>query len=142
MAIFPVVQNPCPYKSRLSEVMEGDMCRMCKRQVIDLSAMTDAGRMAFMRGCAQEVCVSYRLPVRPAIAAAALAASLLALPAAASTGTPSEVPADSAAFDYSDMDIIVGGIRDVKTVAYVEVPEDAAIPELPVIVEKKGDPSR
>ena len=33
MAIFPKIQSPCPYKGNLSDIMDGDLCRLCKRQV-------------------------------------------------------------------------------------------------------------
>ena len=36
MAVFPKVQSPCPYKGQLSEIMDGDTCRLCNRQVFDL----------------------------------------------------------------------------------------------------------
>lgn len=85
MAVFPKIQGSCPYQDNLSAIMEGDRCRLCKRNVFDLTDMDDAGRRAFMAGCSGDVCVSYR--IRPAIAAAALAAAVSALPAAA---TPQE----------------------------------------------------
>ncbi|HEV2866777.1 MAG TPA: hypothetical protein VGX37_09690, partial [Allosphingosinicella sp.] len=81
MPLFPKIQSPCPYTSQLASIMDGDVCRMCKRQVFDLTDMADGDRVAFLSGCRDEVCVSYRL--RPALAAAALAASMVALPAAA-----------------------------------------------------------
>ena len=128
MAIFPKVQSPCPYKSNLAAVMDGDMCRMCKRQVVDLSPMTDTQRLAFMAGCAEEVCVSYRLPVRVA-AAAAVAVMAVAAPMAA------------AAQDVDDtevMDLIVGGIKDLKNVQYIEDKADKAMAELPVVYEDEA----
>lgn len=128
MAIFPKVQSPCPYKSNLAAVMDGDLCRMCQRQVVDLSPMTDAQRLAFMAGCEQEVCVSYRLPVRIA-AAAAVAAMAVAAPMAA-TAQDVEEP-------YIE-DLIVGGIKDLKNVQYIEDKADKAMAELPVIYEDEA----
>ena len=122
MAIFPKIQSPCPYKSNLAAVMDGDMCRMCKRQVFDLTEMRDEERVAFMQACVGEVCVSYRLPIRPAFAAVAFAASTVAMPTAA------------AAQDDS-YDIVVGGVRDLHNVKYVEVAADKAVPELPALYE-------
>src|SRR3569832_2468945 len=75
MAIFPKIQSPCPYKDNLAAIMDGDLCRLCKRQVTDLTAMSDDQRMAFMAGCTEEVCVSYRLPIRVAAAVAMAAAA-------------------------------------------------------------------
>ena len=124
MAIFPKIQSPCPYKSQLAAVMDGDMCRMCKRQVFDLSDMDDAGRVAFMAGCTDEVCVSYRIPLRPALAAAALAVSAMAPMAAAAQ---EQLP-----------DIIVGGIRNPGQAEFVQIPADRKLPTLPVVYEDAG----
>ena len=86
MSRFPRIDSPCPYKSQAASFMDGDMCRLCQRQVFDLSAMGEDDRIAFLRGCGEEICVSYRLPVRPAIAAAALAAAAFALPGGGAGG--------------------------------------------------------
>ncbi len=123
MAIFPRVQSPCPYRDNLPSIMDGEMCRACKRQVFDLTAMTDDERVAFMNGCATEVCVSYKLPLTALAAAAALGVPMAA---AAETAPPS---------DITTMVIVVGGVKDVANVEYVEVPADNALPELPVVYE-------
>jgi predicted Fe-S protein YdhL (DUF1289 family) len=132
MAIYPKIQSPCPYIDRLSTIMDGDMCRMCKRQVFDLTDMSDGERVAFMKGCSGEVCVSYKFSVRPAIAAAALAVAAFALPAAA------------AACDATEDVLIVtgGGIRDTANVQFVENPADNAVPELPVVYDDKQTASK
>jgi len=150
MARFPRIQSPCPYKSDLAAVMDGDFCRMCKRNVHDLTGWTDAARVAFLAGCETEVCVSYRLPVRSALAAAALVA---ALPAAAQDMPAQDVTMPqivAAAPDYAaadanyanpgdeDLEIFVGGITNPGKVEFVEDPADAAIPELPVVYEAAG----
>ena len=83
MAIFPKIQSPCPYKGNLSDLMDGETCRLCKRQVFDLTNMTDGERVAFMKSCTSEVCVSYKFPVRPVLAAAVVAAAVAAPLAAA-----------------------------------------------------------
>ncbi len=121
VAIFPKIQSPCPYKSQLAAVMDGDMCRMCKRQVFDLTDMDDDGRVAFMAGCTDEVCVSYRIPFRPAIAAAVMAVSTMA-PMAAAAEEPT-------------FDIVVGGIRNPGQAEFVQVPADRKLPALPVVYE-------
>lgn len=79
MSLFPLIQRPCPYIDRLDSVMEGDFCRMCRREVHDLTDMDEAGRSAFLAACGGEACVSYRLNVKPALAAALIAASAAAL---------------------------------------------------------------
>lgn len=123
MAMFPKIQSPCPYRGDLSAVMDGDMCRMCERQVHDLTALTDTQRIAFFAGCAEEVCVSYRLPVRRMAAATAAIAVLAAPMAAAAQAAP------------ETFDLIVGGITDTAAVQFVEDPADARLPDLPVLVE-------
>lgn len=123
MAIFPKIQSPCPYRSNLAAVMDGENCRMCKRQVHDLTAMTDTERLAFFGGCSEDVCVSYRLPVRRVAAVTAAIAAL---------GTPMVAAAQAAPEMY---DLIVGGIKDVAAVEFVEDPRDEVLPDLPVLVE-------
>jgi predicted Fe-S protein YdhL (DUF1289 family) len=123
MAIFPKIQSPCPYIDRLASIMDGDSCRMCKRQVFDLTHMSDGERVAFMKGCSGEVCVTYKFPVRPALAAAALAVAAIAMPQAA------------AACDVTEVVVTGGGIKDPANVQYVQTPVDTTIPELPVVYE-------
>lgn len=73
MSLFPKIARPCPYVDNLDAVMDGDFCRMCKRQVHDLTDMDRAAREAFLASCGGEVCVRYTVWVKPAMAAAALA---------------------------------------------------------------------
>ena len=125
MAIFPKVQSPCPYKSDLAAIMDGDMCRMCKRQVVDISAMSDVERVTLIAGCKDEICVKYNFPVRPMIAAAAIAAAAVVLPTAA-----------AACSDTAEVEeVIVGGIKDPANVQYVQAPVDRSVPALPVVYE-------
>lgn len=128
MATFPKVQSPCPYKGDLSAIMEGDTCRLCQRRVFDLSAMSDAERTAFMSGCAEEVCVSYRFPVRTALAAAMTGLAL---------GAPMAAAAQDLAVE-EDV-IIVGGIKDPANVEYVSDDADGAASELPVVYEDEAE---
>lgn len=121
MPLFPKIQSACPYKSNIADVMDGENCRMCKRQVFDLTAMSDGERVAFLAGCEEEVCVSYSLPIRQGIRAAAVAAAL-AIPAAAAA--------------QEEMMIVVGGITAPNKVTMVQVPEDVTVPELPVLYEE------
>jgi hypothetical protein len=87
---FPGITRPCPYKDRLSEVMDGDFCRMCKKTVTDLSVMSEGERDAFLRSCAgEEACVSYKVPVHALLgAAAAVSMSFAPLVSAADTPNP------------------------------------------------------
>lgn len=137
--MFPKIQSPCPYKSQLAQVMDGDFCRQCQRTVFDLTAMSGDERKAFLSGCETEVCVSYRIPIKPVLAAAALAAAAYA-PAVAAQEAPPVQPVEASAMpvDEGDVDyIFVGGIKDPKQVAFVENAEDAKLPELPVVYEKR-----
>lgn len=134
MAKFPKIDSPCPYKANLAAVMDGDFCRMCKRDVFDLSGWSDGERTAFLRGCETEVCVRYTLPMPPALAAAALAAAAIVMPAHAQNASASAaVSVPDEELDY----IIVGGIKNPKQANLVEVedPADAAMADLPVIEE-------
>ena len=141
MARFPKIDSPCPYKSQLATVLDGDFCRMCKRDVFDLSGWSDGERAAFLSGCETEVCVRYTLPVRPAIAAAALAVAAMAAPAhaqdAVSAAIEATIPAE--ALD----EVIVGGIKDPKNARLVQVEDaaDAALPELPVVYDDPAEPA-
>jgi predicted Fe-S protein YdhL (DUF1289 family) len=82
MPIFPKIQSPCPYVNDLASIMDGDMCRVCKRPVTDLTEMSDQQRIAFIQRCEGDACVTYRIPA--AIAAAlAFGAAAAPLPAAA-----------------------------------------------------------
>jgi hypothetical protein len=129
MAVFPRIQSPCPYKANLAAVMDGDFCRMCKRSVVDLTDMDDAGRIAFLQACGEtEVCVSYRLPVRAALAAALVVATS-AIPVAVAACEP----------DEASMETIVGGLRQPAKAQLVHVAMNAsAAPELPVVYEDKA----
>jgi hypothetical protein len=82
MALFPKIES-CPYVDRFDQVMDGDFCRMCKRQVHDLTDMDDSERIAFLASCGGEACVSQRFPVRPVMAAAALTVTAALVMAAA-----------------------------------------------------------
>lgn len=119
--MFPKIQRPCPNKKDLASIMDGDVCRVCTRQVHDLNAMSDAERTAFLSSCSGEICVSYTL--RPAIVAAAMA---IALPAAAQ--------------DYEmEGEIIVGGIT-AANVEYIADPNAVETPDAPIVYEDDDAP--
>jgi len=131
MALYPKVESPCPYKGDLAAIMDGDVCRLCKREVFDLTAMGDAERVTFMQGCAAEVCVTYRMPMRTALAAAVLAAAVVAVPtAAAACSDPTEV---------EDV-VVTGGIKDPANVLYVKDTSDKNVPAVPVVYKPKDAP--
>jgi predicted Fe-S protein YdhL (DUF1289 family) len=99
MARYPKIDSPCPYVDNLAAIMDGDVCRMCKRSVTDLTGMSDRQRQAFLKSCDGEVCVSYRLPVRAALAAA-LAVGAMTAPTVA-----------AACEDLQELVIVAGGLR-------------------------------
>lgn len=103
MSKFPKIDGPCPYLDRLSEIMDGDHCRMCQRSVTDLTDMTDAARTRFLASCSGETCVTYRFPMKPSLAAAAIAAAtLVAVPAAAQPARAAPPEAAAAPADQAD----------------------------------------
>ncbi|HYW15913.1 MAG TPA: hypothetical protein VE891_07140 [Allosphingosinicella sp.] len=143
MPMFPKIQSACPYKSDLAALMDGDMCRMCKRNVFDLTAMDDGERLAFLAGCEEEECVSYRIPARAIVAAAALAAASMSAPAMGQEAAAPEieaVEADSVPYDES-MVIVVGGIKDPKKAVLVEIDVDTDVPEMPVVYDDEEAPA-
>jgi predicted Fe-S protein YdhL (DUF1289 family) len=129
MAKFPKIQSPCPYKGDLAAIMDGDVCRLCKRQVFDISEWTDDERAALLSGCADEVCVKYSF--RPALAAAMAAAAL----GTATAACAQEAPGAMATEDVYE-EIMVGGIVDPANVKYLTDGRDKAVPELPVFYEE------
>lgn len=131
MSLFPKIERPCPYKANLVAVMDGGMCRMCKREVHDITAMSDAERFAFLDACEGEVCVSYSVIAKPALAVLAAGAMLSALPAAAQETAPQASEDNS----LDDMQIIVGGLRKPKQAKWVKHEAAPKAPTLPVVYE-------
>jgi hypothetical protein len=118
MSLFPRVQSPCPYKGKFADIMQGNQCRLCKREVVDITDMTDEARKSFLDACDTEVCISYRVGAKSALAAMAMSA--VAVPTAAAA-QDSEEPAttteDGAAAEIEEyfydpsMVIVVGGMK-------------------------------
>lgn len=105
---FPRISRPCPVADRLDEVMDGDFCRQCSKRVVDLDELGTAARLRTLAEAREELCVSYKHPAAKAlIAATALAAGIMAMPAAAQDApTAQAAPANAAAMDE---EIVVGG---------------------------------
>ncbi len=127
MATFPKITSPCPYRGPLSDILDQDaVCGLCHRQVHDLSAMTERQRLAFLKSCSGETCVSYRLP----LAAVALAFAA-ALPAAAQeANAPAPAPAPAHTPSGVDEATVVGGIPFITaatTYRYVPVAQAARL---------------
>jgi hypothetical protein len=125
MPLFPKISSPCPYKSDLAAVMDGDHCRMCARQVFDLTAMTDGERLTFLASCTDEVCVSYSIPLRRAAQAAMVAAAIAAPGAAVARPAPPAPP--------PPMAMIAGGLPPAPQVQMVPMPP---------VVDREEDVSR
>lgn len=124
MSIFPKVQGPCPYKSDLSKYMEGDLCRMCDRRVVNLNPLSDTERVALISGCKERICVSYSL--RPAVAAALTIAAI---------GAPMSAAAQEAFVEAE----IVGAILDPNAVEYISKDVDDTAPAMPVIYDDEDE---
>lgn len=122
MSIFPKIQSPCPYKSELSKYMEGDLCRMCDRRVVDLNPLSDTERVALVSGCKDQICVSYNL--RPAVAAALTLAAI---------GVPMSAAAQDT--EVEEIVLVAGGILDPIAVEYDSDEADRSIPAMPVIYD-------
>ena len=131
MPLFPKIAGPCPYKSDLAAVMDGDHCRMCDRQVFDLTAMTDGERLAFLASCTDQVCVSYSIPLRRAARAAMVAAAIAAPTVAAARRAPPPVP---------PMAVVVGNLPPPPQVQVVEVPKEASPDDLRSLYEESAKP--
>lgn len=129
MSLFPRIQSPCPYKGNLSDIMDGSQCRLCKREVHDLTALSVGERQALLNGCETEICVSYAVSARSVLAAAALAAAAIAIPAHAQQAEP------AASVDEEVGYIIVGGLRAPKHAQWVKDEPVTDAPELPVIYD-------
>ena len=129
MAIFPKIQSPCPYKGKLADILDGDMCRLCSRRVHDITRLSDQERVALIQGCAEEICVSYALPLRPAIAAAMTIAAL---------GAPMAAAAQDLLDGEEAIVVTGGGITDPANVEYISDAAAAeAPPELPIVYEDR-----
>ena len=147
MKFFPKVQSACPYKGALSDILDADICRLCKREVHDLTDMGEDAKRALFAGCSDDVCVTYRLDARPVLAAAAMGASVMLPTALAAQDVHQETFETALADDAGEQFwIIVGGarkngvevwqneeeIREERAlpVVYEDAPEEnAAVPE-------------
>ncbi len=167
MSRFPLVQDPCPYKGPIADILAGDQCRLCQRQVHDLTSMSEADRLALVAGCtdAEGLCVRYTVRAGAAVAAAMLGvAGFVAAPAMAQSAEAPAAPIEQAApaaqaetppaqnhadeaayaddeFSFGEGDwIIVGGLRKPEFAEW-HSGEDEAAPKgrtLPVIIEDEA----
>jgi hypothetical protein len=148
MALFPRIQSPCPYKDRLGEIMTGDTCNQCDRQVHDITGLSDSQRLALVAGGGDEICVSYRVAARTVMAAAAMGAgfgmtgAVAAQPAADAASLPAAGGANEIVASYSDevypddsMVIIVGGLKEPRRTVWVDPKRPAGLAKLPVVYE-------
>lgn len=129
MALFPKIESPCPYRDNLSAIMQGDTCRMCKREVFELTHMSDDQRSSFLKNCTGEVCVSYRLPLAKSLAAAAITSSAVL----ASAGAAAQSADSLYCYSDEDMVIIVGGLRKGSEAEILDT--DISLADLPVVYE-------
>lgn len=148
MSRFPLVQDPCPYKGPIEDILVGAQCRLCKREVHDLTDMSANERRELISGCsdAEGLCVRYRVRAGSAVAAAMLGAAGLASPAMAQADSPPQSdPSTEAApqaqvenpeeWEWGDV-IIVGGIRHIDKTEWKSGRAPAKKRKLPVITEQ------
>ncbi|WP_077146011.1 hypothetical protein [Sphingopyxis sp. KK2] len=140
MSLFPRIQSPCPYKGKLGDIMDGDICRLCHREVHDISDLSSAARQALVADCADELCVSYKVPVKSALAAMALGASM-ATPAFAQIDEVLAVEGEPASGEYclEDQYIIVGGLKNPGAVEWLTADLDTSLPDMPVVYDDDAD---
>lgn len=136
MSKFPKIQGTCPYQDSISEFMDGEICKLCDRKVHNLDAMDESQRLRFLKSSKNEICVSYSLPSKKALAVAAIAASLSALPVAAQdeAATSLSEQHEEGALILPDI-VVVGAIKDTDNVEYIDTEEDLQIPEVPLVYE-------
>jgi hypothetical protein len=108
MKFFPKVYSPCPYKGALSDIMDGEICRLCKREVHDLTDMAEDFKRALFDSCTEDLCVTYRIDMRPALAAVAVGAGVMAPTALAAKDNAGTI-APYAAEDSGERVVVVGG---------------------------------
>lgn len=130
MSLFPKIESPCPFRDDLSDIMNGDVCSQCERQVFDLTAMPESDKAAFLGACSGEVCVSYKLPIGRALAATAMASATLMSPVLAGAQSTDDLYCNS-----DDMVIIVGGLRKGNEAELVTFEPNETLDDLPVVYE-------
>lgn len=147
MALFPVVESPCP-AGRGVPAGASEHCALCERSVHNLDRMSDRERREFMGACSGKVCVAYtvRLPRRShMLGAAALAAvAMTSLPVAADTpdspaaadppmGAMSPLPGNETLPNCDELELVfVGGVEKGDQAEWVDDGKDAP-PDLPTI---------
>ncbi len=90
--MFPKISSPCPLQSIQLPESGNFNCSACKREVHDLSLLSEETRMEFLQSCSGKVCVSYKVKMTAAqlrntalAGVFVVAANGLALPATAQT---------------------------------------------------------
>jgi len=150
MARVPRIDSPCPIAGRPLPAGAADHCAQCDRTVHNLDRMSGRERPAFMSACSGKVCVAYtvKLPVRRRglTAAALVATSLVALPAAADmpadsdavVGAMSPLPGAEPRLPNCDGDdslgevVVTGGVSHGDQAEWVDDGKDAP-PDLPTM---------
>jgi hypothetical protein len=132
--MFPKIDSPCPLSSLQLPKSGNFNCSACKREVHDLTQMSDVERQDFLSACEGKVCVSYSVKSginklkKAAVAGVfVVTASGLALPLAAQEINE----------DFEDI-VVTGGIDNPKTkILEKESTEDESEPlELIPVVEE------
>lgn len=132
--MLPRLARPCPALDRLDAVVEDGFCTLCRREVQDLTGMDAAARDAFVAASGGETCISFTGFVRPALAAAAIAASAAVI----ATPGPALARAEKAVHRQAHVPAAATDPA-IHTVPVLPVPVmTAGVPAMP----PRGTPSR
>ena len=150
MARAPLIDTPCPIAGKQLPAGATEHCTLCDRSVHNLDLMSAGERREFMSACSGKVCVAYtvRVPVgglnkralsTAALAAAAVASSLAALPAAAQESpvvgmSPVNDPNGLGICDEEMEWVVVGGVSQADQAEWADDGKDAP-PDLPTMVD-------
>lgn len=142
MGLYPTIQSPCPYKGQLTDIVDGSICRLCHREVHDLSSLREVERIALIEDCRDEICVTYKVPARSMLAALALGVTATAAPGLTQTQashpeSTSQQAVEPTAPDSSEeyLIIMVGGLRKPQQARWLSDRPASKGRELPVIHE-------
>ncbi len=135
--MFPKIDSPCPLSSLQLPKSGNFNCSACKREVHDLTQMSDVERQDFLNACEGKVCVSYKVKTgidrlkKVAVAGVfVVTASGVALPLAAQ-----EIQEDFEEY------IVMGGVNNpkVKALEGEQVEENRDELELIPVVEENEE---
>jgi hypothetical protein len=128
---------------RLDTVIEGDYCRMCKRDVHDLTDMDAGERKAFLAACGGDACISYVEFLKPTLAAAAVAATaaVILTPGSAMAQKHKAKHAQVRRVTPELVPVMLGGAPVPMPMDYVKQPQPAEKPPEPAKPPRREEPA-